>query len=141
MHYTYGDMYFYSKGDFSPKAGFEMAAHIEACSECSEKLQRISAISSIINSKQNVPPALAELLSRKRARTFFIAPFFTGSRFAVAATLVFAVSAALFFGRNHVSKDKEIDFVYKTYASIYDYDYYNSNYMDDYSITFSGGSR
>jgi len=141
MHYKDEDIYFYSKGDCTTETGFEIAAHIEACGSCAEKLRKISSISSLINGKPGDPPSLAELFSRKRARGIFNTPFFTGAGFAVATTLIIAVSAAIFFGTHPVSKEKEIDFVYKTYASIYDYDNYNWNYMDDYYFTFSGGSR
>jgi hypothetical protein len=142
MHYTDGDIYFYSKGEYTHEKGFEMAAHIEACGECAEKLRKISAISSIIKGTPNPPPAMTELLSRKRLRTGFMpAPAFKNTGFAIAATLLIAVSTAVFFGKNHISKEKEINFVYKTYASIYNYDYYEKNYSGLYDITFSGGDK
>lgn len=142
MHYTDEELYFYSKGDFTAESSFEIAAHLEACTECAKKLQKVSLISSLINGTLLTPPPLSELMSRKRRRSGVSpASLFKNGGFAIAATLVIAVSAAVFFGRSSVSKEKELDFVYKTYASIYDYDYFKQNYIDGYDIAFAGGSK
>jgi hypothetical protein len=142
MHYTDEELYFYSKGDCTAESSFEIDAHVEACAGCAEKLKKISSISSLINGTLLTPPPLSELMSRKRRRSGVSpASLFKNGGFAIAATLVIAVSAAVFFGRSSLSKEKELDFVYKTYASIYDYDYFERNYIDGYIITFSGGTK
>jgi anti-sigma factor RsiW len=142
MHYNEDALYFYSKGDCSAESFFEISVHIEACPRCAEKLKEISSISSLINGTLRTPPPLVELMSRKRRR-FGVSPasLFKSGGLAIAATLVIAVSAAVFFGRSSVSKEKELDFVYKTYALIYNYDYFKQNYIDGYNITFIGGNK
>jgi anti-sigma factor RsiW len=142
MHYTDEEIYFYSKGDCSAETALEITAHMGACRECAEKLNNISYVSALINGALRTPPPLAELLLRKRRRSEVSpASLFKNAGVAIAATLVIAVSTAIFFGRSSISKEKEIDFVFKTYASIYDYNYYEQNYINKYEVTLSGGGK
>lgn len=138
MHYKDEDLYFYLKeGGKNPV----ISAHLAQCAECSSKAERAKKISGLFAAAMENPPPLRSNPAPKAIRSFFPGAFLKPV-LAAALSVTVLFSGALLVKKYLGDKNTAVPaFVYETYSTIYDFDYYKTNYMDNTKIQLAGGAE
>lgn len=136
MHYQEDRLYFYLKGDVSINEQEQIKSHLDSCPSCRQNLEKVSGISSLFGSTMQEPPALKPYQAPKEAAAhpwFVFKPGFA----AVFTTIILLFSGLIVLGLGvqKQQQDKKVsEFVYSTYETVYDFDYYQVNYLDKTEI-------
>jgi hypothetical protein len=140
MHYKTEELYFYLKEGGNDAL---IKLHLASCAECKKKAAQAAKISDMFRSAMEGAPPLkpAPAMAKKPAagRAVYLKPAFALSL----AALLFC-SGALIVKKLFLAKDAEKDvpaFVYETYSTICDFDYYKANYMDKTEMKPTGGKK
>lgn len=140
MHYNTEDLYFYKKEGSKDKC---ISDHLSKCAQCSEKAAATDRLSGLFASSLENPPPMRLKISVQSGRRFVPVNF-------LKPVLAFSLSAMVLFSGAFVLKTLFTDrarqnelpaFIYETYSTIYDYDYYKTNYMDKTEIKLNGGFK
>ncbi len=142
MHYHDDELYFYLKNEEPPAKKAEIEKHLQSCPACGEAYKRISAISHAFKSTLAEPPLfnprLKSAAAAKPAAKFSFKPVFAG---AFALVIVFSAVIIINVKNSSANKEQVSSFVYNTYNTLYDYDYYKENYVDKTNILSLGGVK
>jgi hypothetical protein len=138
MHYKDEELYFFLKeGAKDP----EVNTHLAQCAECSRKTAYLKILSGLFAASMENPPPLrlrpVSAKSRRLAFSGFLKPVF-----AVSLSIMIMFSGAILIKKFSMDKEtgQEVPaFVYETYSTIYDFDYYKTNYIDKTKINYDGG--
>ena len=138
MHYKDEDLYFYLKEGGKNQA---ISAHLAECEECSLKTERAKKITGLFAAAMENPPSLRSNPAPKAAHGFFAGAFLKPVLTA-ALSITVLFSGALLVKKHLGDKNTAVPaFVYETYSTIYDFDYYKTNYMDNTKIQLTGGAE
>ena len=136
MHYTESELYFYIKKDLNKTRLNEITAHINSCKTCMKTVKKITSISVLLGSSLLEPPAFKPRVPAGKAGTDIIKRILN-FKFAVALTTaaVAGVFVFMFMSVNKTGNREDVSsFIYSTYKSMYDFDYYRSSYVDKTDI-------
>ena len=125
-------LYFYLKDDITREEKGEITAHLASCPECLKACDSMRSLRLSLKKELIEPPAL-DLKPWAGAVT---KPFYFKPAFAAAFAAVLLLSG-IFIGGLALSEkngEKVSDFVYKTYGTVYDFDYYKRHYMDNTNL-------
>lgn len=138
MHYKDEKLYFSIK---EGEKDFQLNAHLAQCAECSEKTAHLRILSGLFAASMENPPPLrlrpVPVKSRGLIFRGFLRPVF-----AVSLSIMFLFSGAILVNKLILNKEDGQAvpaFVYETYSTIYDFDYYKTNYIDKTKINYAGG--
>jgi anti-sigma factor RsiW len=133
MHLKKETLYFYLKNDMPPAEKNAVEVHLEACAGCAASMDAILKLRAALSPGLEQPPAL-DLSMAVKPRSH--APSMSRPAFAAGLAAVIVVSG-LFVGRLFIPEDsqkKVSNFVYKTYSTVYDFNYYSRNYLEGTDI-------
>ena len=136
MHCTESELYFYIKKDLSKTHLKKIAAHINSCETCRKAVKRITSVSVLMCSSLLEPPAFKPRVPAGKTGTGIIERILN-FKFAVALTTaaVAGVFVFMFMSVNKTDTREDVSsFIYSTYKSVYDFDYYRSSYVDKTDI-------
>jgi hypothetical protein len=118
-------------------------AHLAACAKCSEKMEVVKGLSGLfILSLEDPPPMRPLRAAQKRPLPAFDRGFKPVFAFTLSIMIVFSG----IFLIKHLSLKRDSgsaipEFVYDTYSTIYDFDYYKTNYIDKTELKLDGGVK
>ena len=138
MHYKTEELYIYWKEGGKDPA---IASHLASCPDCRENSGKALRISGLFRSAMEEPPPMRAAQTPVKSRNFF-PRILMKPAFALTFSLVLFFSGAVVVKK--VISDRQRSaavpaFVYETYSSIYDFDYYTANYIDKTEIKLNGG--
>jgi hypothetical protein len=136
MHYKEAELYFYIKKDLDKIRLNEITAHVNSCEICRKTLKKITSVSVLLGSSLLAPPAFKPRVPAGKTGTVIIERILN-FKFAVALTTaaVAGVFVFMFMSVNKTDRRENVSsFIYSTYKSVYDFEYYRSSYVDKTDI-------
>ncbi len=132
MHYNEDKLYFYFKDDIDRDHKKAIKDHLKTCAACRRKLKKVSKISGLfkltMEKSQGLEPRIWPRKSVANIWRLFLKPA------TVVLCTIFILFSALFmvhYKLKKESKNKDVyEFVYTTYKTMYDFDYYQEKYLD-----------
>jgi ferric-dicitrate binding protein FerR (iron transport regulator) len=133
MHYSDDKLYFYMKKDASESELREIGSHLSACQQCTERLAGLSAMSSLFGSTMLEAPGFDAGRAAPTAAPRPVSRLRLAAAFALAVVLASFLMLGITDSRSD-KKENAAKFIYSTYKTLYDYDYYQTNYIDKTDI-------
>jgi predicted anti-sigma-YlaC factor YlaD len=132
MHYKNGELYFYLKKVYDKDKLNEINKHIESCSECRTRLDKISGISMLFKKTMEKPPEFnPSVYTVKSDKTAGHAFFKVRAALAAVLLAFFCVAAVIgYFFSMHEKRENAAKIIYKNYSVIYNFDSYKEQYLN-----------
>jgi|SRR5208283_751705 len=132
MHYNEDKLYFYFKDDIDKYQKKAIKEHLKTCAVCRHKLKKVSKISGLFKLTMEKFPGLEARKWPRKSVTNIWRLFLKPAT--VVLCSIFILFSALFivhYKFKKESKNKDVyEFVYTTYKTMYDFDYYQEKYLD-----------